>query len=321
MTILRSSIFLLFLLLLIPGCDLVLENTDYPTGEPRKSLPAHQFNFMILGDWGRKGEDIQKDVAKQLGIDARDDSSRFVISTGDNFYDSGVESLTDEHWQKSFEDVYTADALQIPWYVILGNHDHRGNVQAQVDYSQIDNRWIMPAPYFSREFMLEDSTTALFVFLDTTPLEDEIVTEDEFGQPTDEPALQLKWLAETLATSTADWRLVFGHHPLYSVGYAHGDSPSMQANLEALFEKYGVQAYFSGHAHNLQHLKPAGSVHYFVSGAGSRARKSYTNEITLSSKSVPGYMAASLTADTLFVQFADFKGEMHHTAKIGRITQ
>ena len=31
----------------------------------------------------------------------------FIISLGDNFYSKGVASVTDSHWQESFENVYS----------------------------------------------------------------------------------------------------------------------------------------------------------------------------------------------------------------------
>lgn len=32
-----------------------------------------------------------------------------------------------------------------PWFFILGNHDHYGNAQAQIDYTFKSNRWILPS--------------------------------------------------------------------------------------------------------------------------------------------------------------------------------
>lgn len=51
-------------------------------------------------------------IGEKLDID-------FVISTGDNFYDNGLEGANDRAFEESFTDIYTAKSLQKPWY--LGN--------------------------------------------------------------------------------------------------------------------------------------------------------------------------------------------------------
>lgn len=43
--------------------------------------------------------------------------------------------------QDTFESVYTAKSLKVPWYVLAGNHDHAGSVKAQIDYSHVSDRW------------------------------------------------------------------------------------------------------------------------------------------------------------------------------------
>ena len=32
--------------------------------------------------------------------------------------------------QSTFEDVFTASSLHVDWFVVAGNHDHRGDVRA-----------------------------------------------------------------------------------------------------------------------------------------------------------------------------------------------
>jgi tartrate-resistant acid phosphatase type 5 len=52
-------------------------------------------------------------VGEKLDID-------FVVSTGDNFYDTGLTGVDDDAFEQSFTDIYTAKSLQKPWY--LGKH-------------------------------------------------------------------------------------------------------------------------------------------------------------------------------------------------------
>ena len=48
-------------------------------------------------------------IGEQLGIE-------FVISVGDNFYDTGLTGPDDPAFAESFTDVYTSSSLQTVWY-------------------------------------------------------------------------------------------------------------------------------------------------------------------------------------------------------------
>src|SRR5277367_212197 len=133
---------------------------------------AKGLNFLVFGDWGRQGEQDQVEVAVQMARAAKDLNPKFVISVGDNFYENGVKSVDDPHWQKSFEEVYYDPALQIPWHCILGNHDYHsgGDCDAQIAYHKINPRWNMPARYYQQTHQIDSNITADFFYMDTTPM-------------------------------------------------------------------------------------------------------------------------------------------------------
>jgi tartrate-resistant acid phosphatase type 5 len=231
-------------------------------------------NFLIIGDWGRRGTPGQIAVADALAQVAERLGSRFVVSTGDNFYD-GVTGVQDDHWQESYEAVYNSPSLQIPWYVVLGNHDYQSCVQAQLDYVQLSTRWCLPARYYAVEQSIDAMASALLVFLDTSPFVSSYQVEGPECiaslQGSDaEP--QLLWLEATLAASNAAWKLVFGHHPIYSASPFHGDTFELKRRLLPILQAHHVQAYICGHEHDLQHLSVNG-VDYVVSGAGAGVEK------------------------------------------------
>eukprot|EP01065_Artemidia_motanka_P012691 TRINITY_DN16_c0_g4_i1.p1 TRINITY_DN16_c0_g4~~TRINITY_DN16_c0_g4_i1.p1 ORF type:complete len:359 (+),score=141.78 TRINITY_DN16_c0_g4_i1:66-1079(+) len=86
---------------------------------------------------------------------------------------------------------------------------------------------------------------------------------------------QLQWLDQVLANSTADWKVVLGHFPVHSCSVLeHGDTKSLKTYLEPILEKHGVDVYFSGHDHLLQHIQLNG-VNYVGSGAGARHHSLY----------------------------------------------
>lgn len=278
-------------------------------------------NFLVLGDWGRRGEQDQKDVATQMGRAAEHVDARFVISVGDNFYENGVTSVNDPHWQVSFNDVYTAPSLQAPWYVILGNHDYHANCEAQIAYSQLSPRWRMPARYYLQTHQIDGGATADFFFIDTTPMI-KAYYGPAFEEPTHKEVVtqdvpkQMAWLKESLAASKAQWKIVLAHHPIYSGG-EHGDTPELIESILPLLHEHGVQAYFNGHDHDLQHLM-AGEVNLFCSGAGSQVRPTTQTEHTRFAKASSGFVTVSLSALKMDVHMIDRYGHLLYTTSIVR---
>lgn len=291
---------------------------DLDLMEPRPDpFDSGALNFAVIGDWGRGGWFRQDDVAEQMGATCREIHCRFVISTGDNFYTDGVESLDDPKWQSSFENIYTAPSLDVPWYVTLGNHDYLGSVQAQIDYSSKSDRWTLPSRYYAVEKEVDDTTKALFVFIDTVSLVlDNEATSAFKGEAEWQAKKQLAWIDSTLAASDAQWKIVVGHHPVYSASAKHSDSPELRRELWPILERRGVEAYLCGHVHSLQHLKPEGHVNYFVSGGGSLARKVNPRKKALFKAGVSGFMAASITASRMTVYFIDYKGTIGYAADL-----
>ncbi|HEX3625602.1 MAG TPA: tartrate-resistant acid phosphatase type 5 family protein [Verrucomicrobiae bacterium] len=285
------------------------------------SVPSNTLNFLAIGDWGRKGELDQREVAEQMGIAAQNVGARFVVAVGDNFYENGVTSVTDEHWQKSFEQVYTAPSLHVPWHVILGNHDYHDNPQAQLDYALTGSRWTMPARYYMQSHEIADGTKADFFYLDTTPLikayyhrefeekiRGNVITQDVHGQ--------LAWFKAVLAGSKAQWKVVFAHHPIYSGG-EHGDQPELIESILPLLREHNVHAYFNGHDHDLQHLI-AGDINMFCAGAGSQVRPTKKMEYTRFAKSRPGFASVSLGVDKMDVAMIDWRGTVLYTTTVAR---
>ena len=139
---------------------------------PAASIASDEasFSFLVVGDWGHANSEGQRQVARAMGIAGRRDRVRFVVSTGDNFYPNGVSGVSDRLWKEGFENVYVDNSLQGPWYPVLGNHDHKGNVAAERDYSSASSRWSMPADYYRHTEVLGGGTLVEFFFLDTLPL-------------------------------------------------------------------------------------------------------------------------------------------------------
>lgn len=280
-------------------------------------IEENQLKLLIIGDWGRRGMLGQQDTANALAIKAADLDPLAIISTGDNFYEHGVKSIEDKLWKLSFEDVFHHESLQRSWYCILGNHDHVQNPLAQVEYSKISKRWNMPNRYYSLNIQLADQTEILMLFLDTSNFISDYDGDLLFGSARKmNPEPQLEWFEDQLANTKADWKIVVGHHPLYSAGIMHGDQEDMIEIFEPLFQKYSVHAYFCGHEHDLQHLKFSGPTHYFVSGAGSEVRRSGFRDKFEFAEGDNGFAEVVLDADLMQVNMINSKEQNIYSTSI-----
>lgn len=281
------------------------------------TLKDDRYHFFVLGDWGRRGKQHQQEVADQMNVQAKKLHAQFMIAVGDNFYDDGVQSVNDTHWTESYVKVYKELATKTDWYVALGNHDYRGKPDAQIAYHEINPRWNMPERYFSKVVTTTDGQEVLMVFIDTSPFVKDYYEKDNMPEiKLQDTAAQRIWIEKTLAASSAPWKLVIGHHPVYSSSPKHGNTVELVDMLKPMLEKYHVQAYIAGHDHDLQHNKPEGSyVDYVVSGAASEVRDAATFEKTKFSASVPGFVDMSIKGNSLLVNFIDKAGTViyHYT--------
>jgi tartrate-resistant acid phosphatase type 5 len=285
---------------------------------PNLQVNDQALNFIVMGDWGRNGEDHQKPVAAQMGKTATEASVDFIISTGDNFYPRGVISEFDPSWKYSYEDIYTAFSLQWDWYPVLGNHDYGGNPDAEIAYSKISRRWRMPARYYAKKFPINGDTTqqVLIAFIDTNPLIAAFYRNSEYGpnvRAADSTA-QKVWLKKVLSDPSPNvkWKLVVGHHPMYTGSDKRRESYDTRAtrgSLKLLLEQYKVDAYLAGHDHSLQHIVQ-GSVHHFVSGSASEATQVGKLPQSKFAASQYGFMLFSATAEGIVIQAIDYQGNV-----------
>jgi hypothetical protein len=205
----------------------------------------------------------------------------FGLTLGDNFYPDGMESPTDDRWKTLWSELY--EPLGLKFYATLGNHDwhHSDSPAAEILYSQQSQSWRMPAPYYTFT-----AGPVQFFALDTNEISE----------------AQLLWLRAALGESRARWKVVYGHHPIYSAGQ-HEDNPKQ---IERLLPELKGRAdvFLAGHDHDLQHLKPEGGIHFFVNGGGgARIRRIEPNTRSLFAHSANGFAMIEADARTLAVKF------------------
>jgi tartrate-resistant acid phosphatase type 5 len=305
---------------------LVRDSANLPKGRSNLIKNNKALNFLVMGDWGRNGEDHQKQVAVQMGKTAAAVKSQFTIATGDNFYPSGVISEFDPLFRYSFEDIYTAFSLQWDWYPVLGNHDYKSNPDAQVAYSRISRRWKMPARYYAKKFFINNDSTKqlLIAFIDTNPLIPEFYSHRDYGPNVkgQDTTKQKEWLQKVLSDTSSNikWRIVVGHHPMFTGGSRMDgyDTKAIRNSLKPIFDKYEVDVYLTGHEHSLQHLIASGKTQHFISGSASEKTAVHMVTESRMAASEYGFMLFSITEKQLLVQTIDDTGKIIYTTAINK---
>jgi len=206
-----------------------------------------QVRFAAIGDYGLDGPD-EAAVARLVKSWEPD----FIVTLGDSNYPSGNASSIDRNIGKyyhayigNYVGSYGAGAEQNRFFPTLGNHDYATpRARPYLDYFTL--------PGNERYYRVTWGPVEIYC------LDSEIWEPD--GNSAD--SLQAAWLRESLAESTATWKLVAMHSPPYSSG-AHGGGPA----LAWPFEDWGVDAVLAGHEHYYERIM-RGELPYLINGLG-----------------------------------------------------
>lgn len=267
--------------------------TELPRGEGMR--------FLVLGDWGTGGRG-QADVGAAMARTAERYGCDYIISTGDNIYPSGVTSAEDPQWQRKFVKMYHDQGLRQTFFPTLGNHDYKLNPEAQVAYSKVNPQWHFPSRYYTKRLESPDGLSVQLFSLDTQP-----VQTGARGAAAEQSA----WLDSELARSDARWKIVFGHHMLYSNGI-YGNLKRLRDTFEEVLVRHNVPLYLCGHDHDIQFLKPVKGVSYVVSGGGGGHRDTAWKDNTIYAATNLGYVWLGLTDDAIHLHFHDAGGAIRY---------
>lgn len=316
---------------------------------PLPQAPPGALSLFSLGDWGVRdmgvGSDAQLAVAKGMKCAAQRSAPRAVFSLGDQFYGNGVSSVDDPQFEFKWTSVYTDPALDVPWYPALGDHDQCGDVEAQVQFSKVHERWQMPSAYYEKIFGFAGGDVQLVV-VDWVRLEGmfadspqdrrfgDLLRDDQAGKETSDR--HWEWLRETLRNGNPTWRVVVGHRPVISVAERSARDDLLfpaeartRLALRELMESTGVDLWINGHDHTVQvacsetgHSK----THFVTAGVGGYdlhellPRNEWAPETAYADYTFHGFQAHRFTADTITTHFLDDSADVRHTFVIDKHT-
>jgi len=221
-----------------------------------------QFSFFVTGDIGAKSG--QQVITRDAILRAATPPDLGILC-GDVIYKKGHSDAYDRRLMRPWQDIFSSMGV----WPALGNHDWKSDPE-----HNWEREWHLPnnEHYYSFEY-----GNAHFIALDTRD-----------GDLYDRAA-QVRWLEQDLeAHRDAAWTFVYFHHPGITCTYK-GYNDAVIENFLPVFDRYGVDVVFSGHAHTYErtypllhgdvvsgdmdphYVDPRGTV-YIVSGAGAKPK-------------------------------------------------
>lgn len=244
--------------------------------------------LLFVGDTGT-GDRRARAVRDAIAATVAEAGASHLFLLGDNVYEDGEAQQIAPRFVDLFRPVMR---LGVAVHAALGNHDVRrckGTAARPVPRdasAYLPDRRCWAADHLATpEFGYVDGARYYAVTIpggaeplaDVFVLDSNTLGEDQTRLETGADDAQLGWLDAALSASTARWRVVALHHPIYSpsrkrfwiFGRRRPD-PRLRAQLEPLLVRHGVHIVFQGHQHLYARLRPQRGVRYIVTGGGSR---------------------------------------------------
>ena len=244
-------------------------------------LNPKSVRFAAFGDNGTGGQE-QYDVAQQMVRQRAKFPFDFVLMLGDNIY--GSDTAAD--FRRKFEDPYKPMLeAGVKFYASLGNHDNP------------NQRLYKPFNMDGKRYYSFKKENVEFFALDSTYMD----------------PVQLAWVEKQLSASTAQWKICYFHHPLYSDGKFHGPDRDLRSRLEPLLAKGGVSVVLSGHEHFYERLKPQQGIYYFIIGNGGQLRYhdlKTSADVAKGFDTDRGFALFEIAGDDLYFQALSRTGEI-----------
>jgi len=287
---------------------------------PYVVLPGSGHTVMASGQWA------VADAAEQYCTSQA--SCDFGLLLGDNVYPDGATEGADGRADaQRFQDIlvspYRSMFSRFPEFqfdVVLGNHDWHtslGGAVAQLGFMDAHPNYFMEDMFYVRRHATPAGTVDVFaidteLLLSTVPVPKLKMNPDGdmgFREENEEPSSWLKeyaaarpdqveWLRAKLQASDARWKIVFGHHPLWSsAGWKVGQARELRRLLLPVLCPM-ADIYVAGHDHTLElHEQscdgyaesPSAPLPHIVSGAAGKQRSLNHVFMKRQAETTPGF--------------------------------
>jgi hypothetical protein len=221
------------------------------------------FRFIAIGDTG-SGSPPQQRVANQMWELMQKHPFQLVLMLGDNIYGNHeISGGGDPRFFHAKFDLQYQRFQQhgVVFHAAIGNHDMQTNhAQAEIDDQK---RFGILGPDGYYKFSSPANTD-----VNGRPLVDFFALNSELRQ--EKMTAQVAWLKQELEKSKAVWKVLYLHHPLYTVRGQHAPALVLRGMIEENLKKNHVQIILAGHNHFYARMKPVDDMVQLISGGGGR---------------------------------------------------
>jgi len=228
------------------------------------SLQAQQpFRFVAIGDTG-SGSPAQQRVAGQMWDWMQMHPFKLVVMLGDNVY--GNHEISGGGNPRFFHDKFDLQYQRfqqagVVFHAAVGNHDMQTR-HAEAEIEDIPRFGILGRDgYYQfaspREYDVNGQPLIEFFCINSELRREKLIEQKE-------------WLEKALGASRAIWKVVYLHHPLYTVRGQHSPAVGLREMIRPAMEKNHVQIILAGHNHFYARMKPVNGALQIISGGGGR---------------------------------------------------
>lgn len=213
---------------------------------------GQKIRVLALGDCGTNYSQ-QLNVKASINNFCKNKYVNCVLLLGDNAYNNGLET----EYQTGFFNPYNSNFIfsKSCIYPAPGNHDYAQDFSLasnkNVPYYSIFKTPLLGelggTPSYNKAFYSYNYGNTHFISLDSYGIESSMYhLWDSLGP-------QYLWLEQDLKNDKSMWKIVYFHHPPFTMGSHNSDTEMdlvyIRRNLAHLLEKYGVDLVINGHSH------------------------------------------------------------------------
>ena len=243
--------------------------------------------FCFVGDAGEVNQ------TQTLVVNALAQSDCSVVWHLGDITQLGVKSIEDPELQESFLKPFKPFLdKKIPLYLIMGNHDYKGDPSVYLDVAKNYTSIFHPSNFYTKRF-----GELCFFALDTT-IFDKLYYLHKRGK-------QIRWIKDELKRlkNKCKFSIAVAHHPLFSSGDRDRANPQLAIFLENYV--FGIfDIYITGHNHVLadegDHKKTRQLISATGALPGGSPKKTESNKFNVE---VPGFLKMTVKGNSAEYKF------------------